>query len=320
MLHQGMTTQPVPQPEAPSSPTNTADDGENSKKRPHPSGGDGETEKLAARREANRVHAFKSRQRSKALLQELQRTVELLSGEKSELERENAVLRAQVDVLQQQNLALTQSQRMLLVRSGQPFAPNPAPALASPAAALGQALGTFGAAAQAFPVAFPGAPTPVAPPGTVVAPATAVAPTVVAPATAVPAPATAVAPTLIAPATAAPTAVVAVAPAGMPSMIAPVAVQPAAAPQPQVVHQVLPTQDTTPTIAQNAAMPQQLQQAQVADAPTAIVTEQPPAAAPVVENGVNVAQQPAHDPASVNLPAGTSDSSTPLHSSKKSYV
>lgn len=77
-----------------------------------------DTEKLAARREANRVHALKSRQRSKALLQELQRTVTQLSGEKSELERENAVLRAQIDVLQQQNIALTQSQRMLLMRAG----------------------------------------------------------------------------------------------------------------------------------------------------------------------------------------------------------
>jgi hypothetical protein len=80
---------------------------------------DGDGEKLAARREANRVHALKSRQRSKALLQELQRTVTQLSGDKAELERENAVLRAQTEVLQQQNIALTQSQRMLLMRAGQ---------------------------------------------------------------------------------------------------------------------------------------------------------------------------------------------------------
>lgn len=89
----------------------------NSKKRPMTE--DSDTEKLAARREANRIHALKSRQRSKALLQELQRTVTQLSGEKAELERENAVMRAQIEVLQQQNLALTQSQRMLLMRSGQ---------------------------------------------------------------------------------------------------------------------------------------------------------------------------------------------------------
>ena len=88
----------------------------NSKKRPMTE--DSDAEKLAARREANRIHALKSRQRSKALLQELQRTVTQLSGEKAELERENAVMRAQIDVLQQQNLALTQSQRMLLMRAG----------------------------------------------------------------------------------------------------------------------------------------------------------------------------------------------------------
>ena len=89
----------------------------NPKKRPI-SDNDSDAEKLAARREANRIHALKSRQRSKALLQELQRTVTQLSGEKAELERENAVMRAQIEVLQQQNLALTQSQRMLLMRAG----------------------------------------------------------------------------------------------------------------------------------------------------------------------------------------------------------
>jgi hypothetical protein len=89
----------------------------NSKKRPVPD--DSDSEKLAARREANRIHALKSRQRSKALMQELQRTVSHLSGEKADLERQNAVLRAQIEVLQQQNIALTQSQRMLLMRTGQ---------------------------------------------------------------------------------------------------------------------------------------------------------------------------------------------------------
>jgi hypothetical protein len=103
---------------------------------------DGDGEKLAARREANRVHALKSRQRSKALLQELQRTVTQLSGDKAELERENAVLRAQTEVLQQQNIALTQSQRMLLMRSGhmgavaQPSPAAPTGMNAFPAGAL----------------------------------------------------------------------------------------------------------------------------------------------------------------------------------------
>ena len=103
-------------PEEATEPPKTEDE-MNPKKRPLPD--DSDAEKLAARREANRIHALKSRQRSKALLQELQRTVTQLSGEKAELERENAVMRAQIDVLQQQNIALTQSQRMLLMRAGQ---------------------------------------------------------------------------------------------------------------------------------------------------------------------------------------------------------
>ena len=162
-----MTSQPALSPEAPPSPTELDDGGgENPKKRPNPSSsgdGDDETEKLAARREANRVHAFKSRQRSKALLQELQRAVELLSGDKSELERENAVLRAQVDVLQQQNLALTQSQRMLLIRAGQPSFTTGAAALAGSAAALGT-LGAFGLPTQAYPPGTFAHATAAAPP------------------------------------------------------------------------------------------------------------------------------------------------------------
>lgn len=66
--------------------------------------------KVMLRREANRIHAFKSRQRSKLLLTELQQTVTQLTEEKTELERRNAVLTAQVEVLQQQNLALVRSQ------------------------------------------------------------------------------------------------------------------------------------------------------------------------------------------------------------------
>lgn len=158
-----------------------------SRKRPNPVSSEEEAEKLAARREANRIHAFKSRQRSKALLQELQRTVELLTGEKSELERENAVLRAQVDVLQQQNLALTQSQRMLLIRAGQPgtfgATPGAPPPLATPSpghpgpppAAMGMPtaattgvppMGAYGAPAMMPPTGSyhpsPAAPQPVA--------------------------------------------------------------------------------------------------------------------------------------------------------------
>jgi nitroreductase len=70
---------------------------------------EGQPPKFLSRREANRIHAFKSRQRSKHLLQELQQLVTQYNYEKLELERQNAVLTAQVEVLQQQNMTLLQS-------------------------------------------------------------------------------------------------------------------------------------------------------------------------------------------------------------------
>jgi hypothetical protein len=82
--------------------------------------------KLQARREANRMHAFKSRQRSKMLLTELQQTVSKLNREKGELERQNAVLTAQVEVLQQQNMALLQNQQQMLLKQ-QVVQPPPLP-------------------------------------------------------------------------------------------------------------------------------------------------------------------------------------------------
>lgn len=103
--------------------------------------------KLQARREANRVHAFKSRQRSKHLLSELQTTVNELAKDKSELERHNAVLRAQVEVLQQQNLSLLQNQQqMMLQQKGSSQLP---PSLAGHAAGFNFASNPFMAAAAA---------------------------------------------------------------------------------------------------------------------------------------------------------------------------
>lgn len=80
---------------------------------------DDEGKKLQLRREANRMHAFKSRQRSKTLMSELQHAVEKLGQEKVELERQNAVLRAQVDVLQQQNMTLLQNQQQIALQNQQ---------------------------------------------------------------------------------------------------------------------------------------------------------------------------------------------------------
>ncbi|GAX10439.1 hypothetical protein FisN_21Lh137 [Fistulifera solaris] len=103
--------------------------------------------KLQQRREANRVHAFKSRQRSKHLLSELQTTVNELAKDKSELERHNAVLRAQVEVLQQQNLSLLQNQQqMMLQQKGSPQIP---PSLAGSSAGFNFASNPFMAAAAA---------------------------------------------------------------------------------------------------------------------------------------------------------------------------
>lgn len=114
--------------------------------------------KLQARREANRVHAFKSRQRNKVLLTELQVTVNELAKEKSELERHNAVLRAQVEVLQQQNFSLLQNQQQMMLHQkgssqlpqslaghGFNFASNPfMAAAAAAAAASGMGASSFG--------------------------------------------------------------------------------------------------------------------------------------------------------------------------------
>lgn len=96
-----------------------------------------EEKKLQARREANRMHAFKSRQRSKMLLAELQSTVEQLSSEKQELERHNAVLRAQVEVLHQQNLTLLQNQQQMILQQQQQQQQQPPPQQAVPGAATG---------------------------------------------------------------------------------------------------------------------------------------------------------------------------------------
>jgi len=135
-------------------------------------GADGEPEesedaKLLARREANRMHALKSRQRSKMLLGELQGTVTQLQAEKVELERQNAVLRAQVDVLQQQNRALLQSQQQLLLfppgggaaaagSSGAPSGTTGFPAGFNPS----MMPGMFGAAAAGMAAGGPTPPPP----------------------------------------------------------------------------------------------------------------------------------------------------------------
>jgi len=112
--------------------------------------------KMQARRDANRVHASKSRQRSKLLFTDLQATVQQFSRDKSELERHNAVLRAQVEVLQQQNFALMQNQQQMLLQQQppsapqQPAAPNAVTAANFPFTAAAATNNPFLAAAAAF--------------------------------------------------------------------------------------------------------------------------------------------------------------------------
>jgi len=118
--------------------------------------------KLQARREANRMHALKSRQRSKLLLSELQQTVQQLTAEKVELERQNAVFRAQVDVLQQQNRALLQSQQQLLLFPGGAGAAGNNPSGAQQGVQQSQPQGMnpmaamMGLAQMGLPVGVPG--------------------------------------------------------------------------------------------------------------------------------------------------------------------
>ena len=70
-----------------------------------------EAKALEQRRAYNRKCAAKARKRSKDLIVTLQAQVEELTKEKSELQRNNEVMRAQMDLLEQQNRTLLMSQR-----------------------------------------------------------------------------------------------------------------------------------------------------------------------------------------------------------------
>ena len=70
-----------------------------------------EKKKLEARRAYNRKCAAKARKRSKDLISHLQKQVEELTRDKATLERNNEVMRAQLELLEQQNRILMMNQR-----------------------------------------------------------------------------------------------------------------------------------------------------------------------------------------------------------------
>jgi hypothetical protein len=80
--------------------------------------------RLDTRRAANRLHAFKSRQRSKNLALELQQQVEELQKDMTELERTNAVLGGKIEVLMMENQQLLFNQQMMSQRPQQMTAPE----------------------------------------------------------------------------------------------------------------------------------------------------------------------------------------------------
>ena len=98
------------------------------------------------RREANRLHALKSRQRSKQLLTDLQASVDQLQKDKVDLERQNTVLRAQVDVLKQQNAMLVQSQFLAASRGSVAGGSQPPPGYPAATANVNSAIGSGGQA------------------------------------------------------------------------------------------------------------------------------------------------------------------------------
>lgn len=65
-------------------------------------------EKKEERRIANRLSAFQSRQRRKAIIEDLHKTVAEISKENADHRKNNAVLQAQLDVVQQENTLLRQ--------------------------------------------------------------------------------------------------------------------------------------------------------------------------------------------------------------------
>jgi hypothetical protein len=97
-----------------------------------------EAKKLESRRAYNRQCAAKARKRSKDLVAHLQGQVEELTKEKAELKRANEVMRAQLELLEQQNRTL-----MINQLAGQAFNPT----LVGGAQGLGAGGGAFPAGA-----------------------------------------------------------------------------------------------------------------------------------------------------------------------------
>ena len=77
-----------------------------------------EAARVEFRRAANRLHACKSRQRSKNFRSELKLEISQLKQEKEELERANAVLSGKIEILMSENQQLGLNHQMLVQQRG----------------------------------------------------------------------------------------------------------------------------------------------------------------------------------------------------------
>jgi hypothetical protein len=77
-----------------------------------------EAARVEFRRAANRLHACKSRQRSKNFRSELKLEISQLKQDKEELERANAVLSGKIEILMSENQQLGLNHQMLVQQRG----------------------------------------------------------------------------------------------------------------------------------------------------------------------------------------------------------
>jgi hypothetical protein len=77
-----------------------------------------EAARVEFRRAANRLHACKSRQRSKNFRSELKLEISQLKLDKEELERANAVLSGKIEILMSENQQLGLNHQMLVQQRG----------------------------------------------------------------------------------------------------------------------------------------------------------------------------------------------------------
>lgn len=107
----------------------TADETNNEDQDIDDGNGDVSARKLEQRRAYNRKCAAKARKRSKDLIAHLQSQVEDLTKDKTELQRSNDVMRAQLELLENQNRTLMMSQRQTIAAPQPAYGGGPSPFL-----------------------------------------------------------------------------------------------------------------------------------------------------------------------------------------------